>query len=56
MWTMDLGLLLHHVGRTLCHPDSEAKLWIYKYAEIGPVLDVKVVCHLWNRDSDHFYI
>ena len=27
------------------HPDSEAKLWIYKYTEIGPVLDVRVICH-----------
>ena len=27
------------------HPDSEAKLEIYKYTEIGPVLDVKVICH-----------
>ena len=45
---MDLGMLLHHAesahfSRT--HPDSEAKLWIYKYTEIGPVLDVKVICH-----------
>ena len=27
------------------HPDSEPKLWIYKYTEIGPDLEVKVVCH-----------
>ena len=27
------------------HPHSEAKLWIYKYREIGPVLDVKLICH-----------
>ena len=27
------------------HFDSEAKLWIYKYTQIGPVLDVKVFCH-----------
>ena len=26
-------------------PASGAKLWIYKYTEIGPVLDVKVICH-----------
>ena len=26
-------------------PDSEAKLWIYKYTKIGLVLDVKVICH-----------
>ena len=27
------------------NPDSEAKLWMYTYAEIGLVLDVKVICH-----------
>ena len=27
------------------HRDSEAKLGIFKYTEIGPVLDVKVICH-----------
>ena len=27
------------------HPDSEAKLWIFSYTEIGLVLDVKVICH-----------
>ena len=27
------------------HRDSEATLWIYKYTEIGPVLDVEVLCH-----------
>ena len=45
---MDLGILLHHAESTLfswTHPDSEAKLWIYKYTKIGLVLDVKVICH-----------
>ena len=26
------------------YPDSEAKLWMHKYTEIGPVLNFKVVC------------
>ena len=44
---MNLGILLHHAESTLSrtHPHSEAKLWIYKYREIGPVLDVKLICH-----------
>ena len=34
---------VHILART--HLDSEAKLWIYKYTEIGLALDVKVICH-----------
>ena len=33
----------HILSRT--HPDSEAQLWIFKYTEIGFVLDVKINCH-----------
>ena len=46
MWTVDLGILLHHAENTLSrtNPDSEAKLWIHKHTEVGSVLDVKVIC------------
>ena len=27
------------------HPDSEAKFSMFKYTEIGLLLDVKVICH-----------
>ena len=44
---MDLGILLHHAESThyLTRRDSEAKFWIFRYTEIGPVFDVKVTCH-----------
>ena len=27
------------------HQDSEAQLWLHKYTDTGPVLDVKIICH-----------
>ena len=42
-WMMNLGILLYHAERLT--PDSEAQQWIYKYTKIGPVLDVKIICH-----------
>ena len=45
---MGLVISLHHTESILLlsdSSDSEAKLGIHTYTEIGPVLDVKVICH-----------
>ena len=33
----------HTLSQT--HQDSVVKLWIQRFSEIGPVLDVKIICH-----------
>ena len=50
---MDLGILLHHAESThyLTRRDSEAKFWIFKYTEIGPVFDSRLPVIMTFMDS-----
>ena len=34
------------------HKDSVVKLWVQRYTEIGPVLEVKTFCHLHVHGID----
>ena len=45
---MYMEISSHHAEKyTLprTHRDSDIKLWIQKLSEIGPLLDVKIICH-----------